>query len=161
MFRYLAPIVVGAAVLATPLRDALACQCSADAPAVDVEAARRWASFIFMALSTPVIAVLGPADGRKYGTVIYRLDPDRVSVVSDVDDTIKSSEVRNKLRLLARTFAAAVPPRMGQAPRPGVRRRRHRLSHVRRPDAHPRGRRNRRRRMVRAGSRLADTTPSA
>lgn len=62
MFRYLAPIAVGAAVLVTPLRDALACQCSTDAPAVDVEAARRWASFIFEAR----VATQGPqAAGRS------------------------------------------------------------------------------------------------
>jgi hypothetical protein len=49
MFRYLAAIAVGAAVLASPVRDALACQCSSDGPAYSVEAAREWSSFIFEA----------------------------------------------------------------------------------------------------------------
>jgi MYXO-CTERM domain-containing protein len=60
MFRYIAPIAVGAAVLVTPLRDALACQCSTDAPAVDVEAARG-ASFIFEAR----VATQGPMAGHS------------------------------------------------------------------------------------------------
>ncbi|MCY1066247.1 App1 family protein [Nannocystis sp. RBIL2] len=56
------------------------------------------------AVSTPVIAVLQPGDARSFTGTIVRLDATGVSVVSDVDDTIKISEVRDKQRLLARTF---------------------------------------------------------
>lgn len=60
MFRYLALITVCAVVLAAPLRDALACQCAADAPAVDVEAARR-SGFIFEAR----VVTQTPRDGTS------------------------------------------------------------------------------------------------
>lgn len=53
---------------------------------------------------TPVVAVLPPGDGRSFTGTIVRLAPAGTSVVSDVDDTIKISEVRDKARLLERTF---------------------------------------------------------
>ncbi|MBZ5714660.1 phosphatidate phosphatase App1 family protein [Nannocystis pusilla] len=53
---------------------------------------------------TAVTAVLRPGDPRSFTGTIVRLDPTGVSVVSDVDDTIKISEVRDKQRLLERTF---------------------------------------------------------
>lgn len=62
-----------------------------------------------------VTAVLGPADGRKYTGSVYRMGPGGVSVVSDVDDTIKISEVRDKLRLLERTFLREFEPVPGMA----------------------------------------------
>lgn len=65
--------------------------------------------------ATPVTAVLAPADARAYATTIFRLDPAHVSVVSDVDDTIKISEVRNKSRLLERTFLQEFEPVPGMA----------------------------------------------
>jgi len=49
-------------------------------------------------------AVLRPGDPRSFVGTIVRLDAAGVSVVSDVDDTIKISEVRDKQRLLERTF---------------------------------------------------------
>ncbi|WAS92498.1 phosphatidate phosphatase App1 family protein [Nannocystis punicea] len=55
-------------------------------------------------LMTPVTAVLQPGDARSFVGTIVRLDGAGVSVVSDVDDTIKISEVRDKQRLLERTF---------------------------------------------------------
>ncbi|MCY0992917.1 App1 family protein [Nannocystis sp. ILAH1] len=56
------------------------------------------------AASTPVTAVLQPGDARSFTGTIVRLDAAGISVVSDVDDTIKISEVRDKQRLLERTF---------------------------------------------------------
>lgn len=53
---------------------------------------------------TPVTAILRPGDLRRFTGTIVRLDREGVSVVSDVDDTIKISEVRDKQRLLERTF---------------------------------------------------------
>lgn len=54
--------------------------------------------------ATPVVAVLRDGDARRVTGTIFRLDPAGTSVVSDVDDTIKISEVRDKPRLLERTF---------------------------------------------------------
>lgn len=51
-----------------------------------------------------VTAVLQPGDARSFVGTIVRLDPAGISVVSDVDDTIKLSDVRDKQRLLERTF---------------------------------------------------------
>lgn len=56
------------------------------------------------ALLNPVTVVLPPGDARSFTGTIVKLDGAGVSVVSDVDDTIKISEVRDKQRLLARTF---------------------------------------------------------
>lgn len=63
----------------------------------------------------PVVAVLGPGDARSYAGVVVRLDGAGVSVVSDVDDTIKISEVRDKRRLLERTFLREFEPVPGMA----------------------------------------------
>jgi phosphatidate phosphatase APP1 len=67
------------------------------------------------AAATPVAAVLSPADARAYAGTVYRMDAGGVSVVSDVDDTIKISEVRDKLRLLERTFLQEFEPVPGMA----------------------------------------------
>lgn len=56
---------------------------------------------------TEVRAVLPEGDARGYVGAIYRMDAGGVSVVSDVDDTIKISEVRDRPKLLERTFLRA------------------------------------------------------
>lgn len=53
---------------------------------------------------TPVIARLLPGDARRFEGAIFPADPDGLSVVSDIDDTIKISEVGDRDRLLAATF---------------------------------------------------------
>lgn len=63
----------------------------------------------------PVTAVLRPGDARQFTGTIVRLDGDGVSVVSDIDDTIKVSEVGDKQRLLARTFLEKFEPVPGMA----------------------------------------------
>ena len=51
------------------------------------------------------IDVIAPAgDSRRFGGAALLLTDTGTSVISDVDDTIKISEVRNKKLLLARTF---------------------------------------------------------
>jgi phosphatidate phosphatase APP1 len=67
------------------------------------------------ALLNPVTAVLPPGDPRRFAGTIVRLDGDGVSVVSDIDDTIKISEVHDKQRLLARTFLERFEPVPGMA----------------------------------------------
>ena len=59
MFRAIAPFIVSAAVLAAPLRDALACQCASNGPAYNVEAAKNSSSLIFEAR----VDEQGPQDG--------------------------------------------------------------------------------------------------
>ncbi|MEZ4450913.1 MAG: App1 family protein [Nannocystaceae bacterium] len=54
--------------------------------------------------TTPIVPKLRDGDARRFDGVIHRLDPGGLSVISDIDDTIKISEVRDKERLLARTF---------------------------------------------------------
>ncbi|MEZ4381910.1 MAG: App1 family protein [Nannocystaceae bacterium] len=53
---------------------------------------------------TAVAAVLRGGDDRHFEGTILRLDPGGLSVVSDIDDTIKISEVRDLPSLLANTF---------------------------------------------------------
>ena len=62
--------------------------------------------------TTPVRALLRPGDARRFEGALHCLDPGSRSVVSDIDDTIKVSEVRDKDALLRNTFlreAEAVP----------------------------------------------------
>ena len=67
------------------------------------------------ALGCPVAeaaVVLPPGDGRRFAGAIHCLDPGSMSVVSDIDDTIKVTEVRDREALLRNTFLrppAAVP----------------------------------------------------
>lgn len=49
-------------------------------------------------------AVLRAGDQRRFEGRIHVLPPTGVSVISDVDDTIRDSQVRDKLELLRRTF---------------------------------------------------------
>jgi len=57
-----------------------------------------------------VHAITRPGDLREFCSSIYCLPPTGVSVVSDVDDTIKVSAVRNRRELLANTFLRPFRP---------------------------------------------------
>jgi hypothetical protein len=57
-----------------------------------------------------ISAVTNPGDLRKFAGTVYCLPPTGVSVVSDIDDTIKASNVRNKIELLANTFLREFKP---------------------------------------------------
>lgn len=48
--------------------------------------------------------VLPPGDGRKFSGQVQLVSPEGVSVISDIDDTVKKSEVLDKSELLANTF---------------------------------------------------------
>jgi phosphatidate phosphatase APP1 len=50
-------------------------------------------------------AVLRPGDTRDFTGQVYCLAPQGVSVISDIDDTIKISDVRNKRELLLNSLA--------------------------------------------------------
>ncbi|MGE0607061.1 MAG: App1 family protein [Pirellulales bacterium] len=52
----------------------------------------------------PHMAVMRPLDGRQFRGEALLLDDEGVSVVSDIDDTVKISEVRNRQVLMRRTF---------------------------------------------------------
>jgi phosphatidate phosphatase APP1 len=49
-------------------------------------------------------AVTGQGDSRKFEGSIHRIQPEGMSVISDIDDTIKVSEVGNRPQLLKNTF---------------------------------------------------------
>lgn len=55
-------------------------------------------------------AVLRPGDTRKFGGSVHRIDAGGVSVISDIDDTVKISEVRDLQALLANTFLRPFAP---------------------------------------------------
>ncbi len=67
-------------------------------------------------LSTPEIswvnfrAVLSPGDERQFGGQFQLLEPQGVSIISDVDDTLKHSNVPNRRDLFHNTFARAFAP---------------------------------------------------
>jgi len=52
----------------------------------------------------PFAAVTNPGDERSFAGTTHLIAPQGVSIVSDIDDTIKVSQVRNKLELLRNTF---------------------------------------------------------
>ena len=62
-----------------------------------------------------VKAILGEGDARRFGGFVYPLASEGLSVVSDVDDTIKISDVRNKKALLSNTFLKEFVPVPGLA----------------------------------------------
>lgn len=66
-----------------------------DRAANDPAAGARWRR---------VEAVLPPGDARQFTGAVQVLGPEGVSVVSDLDDTIKVSNVADKRELLANTF---------------------------------------------------------
>ena len=53
---------------------------------------------------TPFTAVLRPGDLRIFSGVVFPLEAEGVSVISDIDDTIKITEVRDKQATLRNTF---------------------------------------------------------
>ncbi len=59
---------------------------------------------------TPTRAVLRPDDPRSFAGSVLRLDAGGVSVISDIDDTVKISEVRDLHALLANTFLRPFAP---------------------------------------------------
>ncbi|HEY8377247.1 MAG TPA: phosphatase domain-containing protein [Nannocystis sp.] len=67
------------------------------------------------ATTNRVVAVLPPGDARRFSTTITRLDTAGISVISDVDDTVKVSEVRDKRKLLVNTFLREFEPVPGMA----------------------------------------------
>lgn len=65
----------------------------------------------------PVEAVLGKNDTRQFHGNVLLLPREGVSVISDIDDTIKISEVLDKKALLSRTFLKPFEPTPGMAER--------------------------------------------
>lgn len=63
----------------------------------------------------PFRAILRDGDSRDFSGVAYCLPPTGVSVISDVDDTIKVTNVRNRKELLANTFVREFRPVDGMA----------------------------------------------
>jgi hypothetical protein len=55
-------------------------------------------------LGAPFVAVLRPDDQRTFTGAIFPLEAEGVSVISDIDDTIKITEVRDKKATLRNTF---------------------------------------------------------
>lgn len=49
-------------------------------------------------------AALAEGDGRRFGGTVQLVPPKGVSVISDIDDTIKVTDVRDRKALLANTF---------------------------------------------------------
>ena len=66
----------------------------------------RFSGQITFADSTPttLTAILKPDDTRCFNGQIFPLEAEGVSVISDIDDTIKITEVRNKEATLRNTF---------------------------------------------------------
>ena len=58
----------------------------------------------------PFALSLGPGDGRVFPGEIQLIPPEGVSVISDVDDTVKASNVLNREELLANTFVRPFKP---------------------------------------------------
>lgn len=57
-------------------------------------------------------AKLSPNDGRQFGGLVRLVEPKGLSVISDIDDTVKITEVTDRTRMLENTFYkpfAAVP----------------------------------------------------
>ncbi|MCR4414563.1 MAG: App1 family protein, partial [Thermoguttaceae bacterium] len=72
----------------------------------DAAGARRWVSFR---------AVTRPDDPRVLAGRVRLLEPNGLSVVSDIDDTIKISQVRDRKALVANTFLRPFRPVPGMA----------------------------------------------
>ncbi|MFH5211089.1 phosphatidate phosphatase App1 family protein [Antrihabitans sp. NCIMB 15449] len=52
-----------------------------------------------------VVAILPPGDRRMFQTRLFLVEPEGLTIVSDIDDTIKITEVHNRKLMLRRTFA--------------------------------------------------------
>lgn len=62
--------------------------------------------------SAPLTAILRAGDSRGFSAAVFPLEAEGVSVISDIDDTIKITEVRDKQATLRNTFLSdfqAVP----------------------------------------------------
>jgi len=60
-------------------------------------------------------AVTRPGDRRRFAGRVRRIGPEGLSVISDVDDTIKVTEVHDRAALLANTFLREFRPVEGMA----------------------------------------------
>lgn len=67
------------------------------------------------AAAVPFIAVLSPGDTRRFGGQIFPLGEQGVSVMSDLDDTIKITQVRDRKATLQNTFLREFRPVPGMA----------------------------------------------
>jgi hypothetical protein len=63
----------------------------------------------------PFAAILRPDDTRSFSGVIFPLEAEGVSVISDIDDTIKITEVRDRRATLQNTFLREFRPVPGMA----------------------------------------------
>lgn len=63
----------------------------------------------------PIEVITRPNDPRRFGGVAFLLENSGVSVISDIDDTVKISEVRDKQKLLRNTFMHEFQPVAGMA----------------------------------------------
>lgn len=69
-----------------------------------------------MVPSTPLVhwmqfkALLAEGDAREFGGVVQLLEPQGLSIISDVDDTLKHSNVPNRRDLFHNTFSRAFAP---------------------------------------------------
>lgn len=60
-------------------------------------------------------AILNKKDSRTFPGIVYLLPPAGISVISDIDDTIKISNVREREKLLQNTFCRPFAPAPGMA----------------------------------------------
>ncbi len=58
----------------------------------------------------PIEIVLNSEDSRRFASEVFLIPPEGVSVISDIDDTIKISQVTDKVELLRNTFARPFAP---------------------------------------------------
>jgi len=63
----------------------------------------------------PIEVITRASDPRRFGGVAFLLENSGVSVISDIDDTVKISEVRDKQELLRNTFMREFQPVPGMA----------------------------------------------
>lgn len=64
---------------------------------------------------TPFVAILRSEDNRIFSSHIFPLETEGLSVISDIDDTIKITEVRDKSATLRNTFWREFQPAPGMA----------------------------------------------
>src|SRR5580765_329735 len=64
---------------------------------------------------TQFTAILQPGDARQFIGKIFPLEDEGVSVISDIDDTIKVTEVRDRHAMLRNTFLREFRPAPGRS----------------------------------------------
>jgi phosphatidate phosphatase APP1 len=64
-----------------------------------------------------VVAILPSGDSRVFQTRLFLIEPEGLTIVSDIDDTIKITEVHNRKLMLRRTFAMQFEGVAGMAER--------------------------------------------